>query len=115
MKPEILISILLKEGIEKGYDEIKYISDLVKSLKDQGIDTAGISLRTRPGGYYSEEIEGFVGQLLLWGYAKQSSPIVLTEKGEKILSENIIEVLGSNSAELKEIRDIINNLSKRAA
>lgn len=78
LKAETLLSMLL---LREKAKEIKTLSEAIKKLKDNGIDTSTISLRNVPGGLYSEDIESFIGRLLLFGYADQRSPITLSSKG----------------------------------
>ena len=68
---------------------VKDISRLLFDLRERGFRFRNLGLRRIPGGYYSEDVETFVGQLLSMGYATQRSPIRLEEKGEKLCEEII--------------------------
>ncbi len=91
MNPEIVISVVLTKSIQKGgnYATVKGVSNILKKIKDEFDDIEGIYFKRIPGGFYSDNVEEFVGHLLLWDFAKQDSPIILTEEGEELLRENV--------------------------
>ncbi|MEW6266457.1 MAG: hypothetical protein AB1641_25575 [Thermodesulfobacteriota bacterium] len=90
MKPEIIIAMLLLEKIDKEDVNVKTLSNSIALLKKRGLDVSNISLRNVPGGYYSDEVESFIGRLLLFNYAQQRSPIKLSSEGKE-LCNNISE------------------------
>jgi len=65
-----------------------------------------LGLRAIPGGYYSEDVEMFLGQLLSMGYATQRSPIKLTPEGELFCREIRDEEANANRTDLADSRKI---------
>ncbi len=59
--------------------ELESLSKALMHLQDEGLDISDFSLS--PGGYYSQDIVAFVGNLLSSGYATQSSPVKLSTAG----------------------------------
>jgi hypothetical protein len=95
----------------QGRPFVRDISEIFFRLKkERGIRFKDLGLRKIPGGYYSEDVESFVGQLLTMGYAKQRSPIRLTEKGRKFC-ETIIEE-EDHQDEIATLRDELKHLMR---
>lgn len=65
------------------------ISETLFTLTGRGFRFKDLGFRKIPAGYYSEDVEGFVGRLLSVGYATERSPIRLTESG-RAFCERII-------------------------
>lgn len=82
---------------------VRDVSDIFFQLKQRGFRFRDLGLRKIPGGYYSEDVETFVGQLLSMGYAIKRSPIKLTEEGEKFCRE--IEEAEKNQDEVIRLRE----------
>jgi hypothetical protein len=84
--PEELFSIiLLKTG-----GNVSDLSGKLLELKKKGVDIGFIALRRAPDGVYSEDVDNYISFLLTFDYAKERSPIALTDKG-KFLCTSIIK------------------------
>jgi hypothetical protein len=88
------IALVLTESVQhrdssKDWPYIRDISQVLYDLRRRGFRFRDLGLRPIPGGYYSEDVETFVGQLLSMGYATQRSPIRLEKKGEDLCNEII--------------------------
>ena len=90
---------------------IESISSLLFGLKKEGIDLGEIALRRVPGGFYSEDVETFVGHYLAAGYAMQFSPVTLTDKGKEVLAETIAEERKVNPDLMQRIEKILARLA----
>src|SRR3989442_6869063 len=100
------IALVLKKSMQRQAKEWPYIKDISKllfELREKGFRFRDLGLRKIPGGYYSEDVETFVGQLLSMGYAIKRSPIKLTEEGEKFCRE--IEEAEKNQDEVIRLRE----------
>jgi hypothetical protein len=62
---------------------VRDISDILFIMSQRGFNLNDLGLRKIPGGYYSEDVETFLGQLLCVGYATRRSPIRLTDEGKE--------------------------------
>jgi hypothetical protein len=107
---EAVNAALPKEGADV-LPSIERISFLLFGLKKAGIDLGEISLRRVPGGFYSEDVETFVGHYLAAGYATQFSPVTLTDRGKEVLAETIAEERKDNPDLLQRIEGILSNLA----
>jgi len=107
---EVVNAALSKHGSDK-LPSIERISSFLFGLKKAGIDLGEIALRRVPGGFYSEDVETFVGHYLAAGYAMQFSPVTLTDKGKEVLASTIAEERKENPDLLQRIEEILANLS----
>ena len=107
---EVVNAALSKHGSGE-IPSIERISSLLFGLKNAGIDLGEISLRRVPGGFYSEDVETFVGHYLAAGYATQFSPVTLTDRGKEVLAETIAEERKDNPDLLQRIEGILGNLA----
>ena len=89
---------------------IEYISSLLFRLKQQGIHLGEIALRRVPGGFYSEDVETFIGHYLAAGYATQFSPVNLTCKGREVLAETLADERKENPTALERIEAVLGKL-----
>lgn len=87
--------------------KIEDISSLLYKLKNAGVDLGDIALRRVPGGFYSEDIENLIGHYLAAGYATQESPVELTEKGKRALSEIIETERRDNPGAMRQIESAL--------
>jgi hypothetical protein len=86
------------------------ISDALFALVNRGFRFKDLGLRKIPGGYYSEDVEDFVGRLLSMGYATQRSPIRLTRPGMDFC-ERIIQA-EQDQKEVARLREELEKLEK---
>jgi len=110
----LLAAAIMAASPKQGSDtlpSIEHISSLLFQLKKKGIDLGEIALRRVPGGFYSEDVETFIGHYLAAGYAKQFSPVELTDKGRKALAEMIAEERKDNAAALQQIEGVLGALA----
>ena len=106
---EVVNAALPKHGSDQ-LPSIERISSLLFGLKKACIDLGEIALRRVPGGFYSEDVETFVGHYLAAGYALQFSPVTLTDRGKEVLAETIAEERKENPDLLQRIEDILASL-----
>jgi hypothetical protein len=107
-----IAAVLLKMAgaVSKNRPFVRDISDIFFNLKQRGFRFRDLGLRKIPGGYYSEDVEGFVGQLLSLGYARQRSPIKLTENGRKFCEAIVREE--NNQLEVAKLREELESISQ---
>jgi hypothetical protein len=106
----VIMAALSKQSSERLPD-IEYISSLLFQLKNKGIDLGEIALRRVPGGFYSEDVETFIGHYLAAGYATQFSPVNLTDKGRQLLAETIAEERKDNLSAVQRIEAVLGELA----
>jgi len=95
---------------------IRDVSQLLYRLRERGIRFRDLGLRRIPDGFYSEDVETFVGQLLSMGYATQRSPIRLKEKGVALCEEIVKEETERNKDEVEKLGKVVDEeLSTLAA
>jgi hypothetical protein len=115
IRRDVLLAEVVNAALPKhGSDElpsIERISSLLFGLKKAGIDLGEIALRRVPGGFYSEDVETFVGHYLAAGYATQFSPVTLTDRGKEVLAETIAEERKENPGVLEQIESILEKLA----
>src|SRR6266849_2794261 len=107
---EAVNAALSKHGSDK-LPSIERISSLLFKLKKEGIDLGEIALRRVPGGFYSEDVETFIGHYLAAGYATQFSPVNLTDKGRQLLAETIAEERKDNLSAVQRIEAVLGELA----
>jgi hypothetical protein len=87
---------------------VRDVSEIFFRLKQRGFRFRDIALRKIPGGFYSEDVEGFVGQLLSMGYASERSPIKLTDKGKTFCGRIVQEE--KNQDEMARFKSVLDEL-----
>jgi len=107
---EVVNAALPKHGSGE-LPSIERISSLLFGLKKAGIELGEIALRRIPGGFYSEDVETFIGHYLAAGYATQLSPLNLTDKGKEVLADTIAEERKENPTFLLRIESILEQLA----
>jgi hypothetical protein len=98
-----------------GGPYVKDISQLLFELGQRGFRFRDLGLRKIPGGYYSEDVETFVGQLLSMGYATQRSPIRLEEAGKKLCREIVEAEAAEHATELQKLERAVDELLPKEA
>lgn len=89
----IIATLILKADGKTAKNLIEVLSGELIGLKEKGINISAVSIKNVPDGYYSEDIEMLVGDLLMCGYAKQGDVFKLTEEGKDICKRLINEEL----------------------
>ncbi|HME01263.1 MAG TPA: hypothetical protein VKM93_28610 [Terriglobia bacterium] len=97
-------------GNPKDRPFVRDISGILFTLKQRGFRFRDLGLRKIPGGFYSEDVENFVGQMLSMGYATQRSPIRVGKEGERFC-HSIVEA-EKNREELAKLLGELENLLK---
>jgi hypothetical protein len=93
---------------------VKDISELFFKLRQKGFRLRDFGLRRIPDGYYSDDVENFVGQLLSMGYATQRSPIKLAEAGVHLCDEIVAKESETNKTELEKLMKAVDELLSKA-
>jgi hypothetical protein len=96
--PETVMAMAVLDASEKHRGlQVEDISSLFVGLESKsGVRVREVALRSVPDGYYSEDVESFVGRFLAAGYAKARSPIKFEEPGLRVCREIIRKALGKN-------------------
>ena len=76
--------------------EIEDISGLLFKLHQHSIDIGDVALRRVPGGFYSEDVENFIGHYVASGRAEQMSPVHFTHEGLDFLQKIVDNERNSN-------------------
>lgn len=92
---------------------VKDVSELFFKLRGMGFRFRDLGLRRIPDGYYSEDVENFVGQLLSMGYATQRSPIRLDDEGVQLCNGILAKESRTNKDELQRLEGAVNELLQR--
>ncbi len=100
-----------KQPNSEDLPSIERISSLLFELKKSGVALGEIALRRVPEGFYSEDIETFIGHYLAAGYATQLSPVKLTDRGRQALAEIISEERKENPDAVEKIEAVLGKLS----
>ncbi len=74
-----------KRNDKEGGPTFEEVNKRILMLLEGNIVIHDLGLRRVPGGFYSEEVETFVGHLLAEGLATHRSPVRLTADAEKLL------------------------------
>ncbi len=115
IRRDVLLAEVVNKALSKhgpaGLPSIERISSLLFRLKKAGVDLGEIALRRIPGGFYSEDVETFIGHYLAAGYATQLSPLSLTDKGKEVLEETIADERKENPDLVQRIEGILDNLT----
>lgn len=110
--PSSAIALVLVKSMPQRSVQWPYVKDISRiffGLRQKGFRFRGLGLRRIPEGYYSEDVENFVGNLLSMGYATQRSPICLEADGLKLCNKIIDETKG-NEPELKQLGEAVEEL-----
>lgn len=115
LDPSVAIALTLTlstsvQSRKKDWPFVRDISALLYRLRGKGYRFRGLGLRTIPDGYYSEDVETFVGQLLSMGYAIQRSPIQLDAAGQKLCDEIIEQASRDQQEEVLRVRTALQEL-----
>jgi len=109
------IAMALQEATAEASEDRPYvwdISDTLFALDQVGLRFKDLGFRKIPGGYYSEDVEGFVGRLLSVGYATERSPIRLTESG-RAFCERIVAA-ETDKEEVARVRKAVQEIRAEA-
>jgi len=102
--PETIMAMAVLEASAAGKGiRIEDISKLFVDLEPTDVRVRDVALRSVPGGFYSEDVESFVGRFLAAGYAKARSPIKFYESGLKVCRDMVRKALRENGDEVKKV------------
>jgi hypothetical protein len=107
----VMSALVQRQQSHEGLPKIEDISSLLFKLRSAGVDLGEISLRRIPGGFYSEDIEALIGHYLAAGYADQRSPVKLTEKGRRALTEIISAEREENPSAVEQLEAVLGKLA----
>lgn len=112
LAPEAIMALAVLES--KSYKlEIEQIADRFVRLKQKGVPIPAIRLRRIPGGFYSEDIEAFVGRQAAAGNADAKNPVTFYEKGVEACKGILANELKRHPTELKQAAQALGiNLSR---
>lgn len=116
--PSAAIALVLAKSTRCKSDQWPYIKDISEiffHLREAGFRFRGLGLRRIPDGFYSEDVESFVGQLLSMGYATQRSPINLEDEGLRLCDEIWAreKKFDHNKAETERLNEEVERLVSR--
>lgn len=94
-------------GQKSGSMTIRSLSEKLLEARRKNLATGTIPLRPVPDGYYSEYISEYAALLLDGGLAKRRSPFVITEKGNEVLSQSILDISHRNEQQAKAWLDFL--------
>jgi len=102
VSPEAIMAIaVLGSGTHKL--EIEQSARRFVRLKEKGVPIPPIRLRRIPGGYYSEDIEAFVGRQAAIGNADAQNPVEFYESGIEACRRILTNELARHPHEMKEV------------
>lgn len=116
--PSAAIALVLAKSTRRKSEQWPYIKDISEiffHLREVGFRFRGLGLRRIPDGFYSEDVESFVGQLLSMGYATQRSPINLEDEGLRLCEDIWAREKKSdhNRAETERLNEEVERLVSR--
>lgn len=100
LAPEAIMAMAVLESKTHKL-EIEQIADRFVRLKEKGVPIPAIRLRRIPGGYYSEDIEAFVGRQAAAKNADAQNPVTFFEKGVQACKGILANELKRHPDELK--------------
>lgn len=105
--------LLLSVSMGKESGNINKISEKLAELKNKRIDIGDITISKVASGYYSEQLDRFLGSLLVVGDATKRSPVKLNQSGVELCQEIVNEACNKNRIKLEDIaRNIDFDLSQ---
>jgi len=100
------MAVLDASAVGKGL-RIEDISGLFVHLEGANVKVRDVALRSVPDGFYSEDVESFVGRFLAAGYAKARSPIRFYDSGLRVCREMVRKALRENANEVKKVAAVL--------
>jgi hypothetical protein len=106
ISPEAIIAFAVVDAVRSRKKiEIADLSGLFFEIRRKGLDEVEkVALRRLPeGGYYSDDVEAFLGRLLAAGYAKARSPVDVEVSGVELCKEILQQEMESHPEALKKV------------
>jgi len=101
------MAVLDASSSDRGL-QIEDISRLFVDLEEAGVSIRDVALRSVPDGFYSEDVESFVGRFLAAGYAKARSPIKFEPAGLKVCRDMVHKAFKRNPEEVRRVASALN-------
>ena len=104
LSPEVIIAKIFLSSKISGNLQMDEVAELIAGLDKHGVDTSKMLCYPTGSTIYCEDLDKFVSKFVSFGFAKDSSPIKLTDKGKEIC-ERIVENSASakNEHQLKKL------------
>lgn len=100
------MAVLDASAVGKGL-RIEDISKLFVDLEGTDARVRDVALRSVPDGFYSEDVESFIGRFLAAGYAKARSPIKFYNSGLGVCRDMVRKALRENGSEVKKVAAVL--------
>lgn len=105
----VFAALVLKADGESADHLMKNLSGKLVELSKKVINISVVSIKDVFDGYYSEDIEMFIGDLLMHGLAREGEVFRLTKEGRDVCKRFINEELGSeNDKRRKAMGELLN-------
>lgn len=106
--PETVMAMAVLDANAGGKGlRIEDVSKFFADLEAANVRIHDVALRSVPDGYYSEDVESFVGRFLAAGYAEARSPIRFYDSGLRVCRDMVRKALGEKGAEVKKVADVL--------
>ena len=102
VSPEAIMALAVLES-DTHKLEIEQIADRFVRLKEKGVPIPPIRLRRIPGGYYSEDIEAFVGRQAAVGNADAQNPVEFSASGVEACKRILASELKRHPDQIKQV------------
>lgn len=108
ISPEAIMAFALLHAGPKPI-RIEDVSKFFFEVRQKGLDddVERVALRRVPGGFYSDDVEAFLGRLLDGPYAVARSPVELTEQGTALCWEIVQKELDAHPKELRRVAEAL--------
>jgi hypothetical protein len=109
ISPEAIMAFALLKARRSGDPvQIEGLSKLFFEIRQRGLEEVErVALRRVPGGFYSEDVEAFLGRLLAAGYARARSPVTVDDNGENLCKEILRSEMESHPDALRRVADAL--------
>ena len=102
--PETVMAMAVLDANAGGKGlRIEDISKLFVDLEGANVRIHDVALRSVPDGYYSEDVESFVGRFLAAGYARARSPIRFYDSGLRVCREIVQKALEEKGDDVRKV------------
>jgi hypothetical protein len=104
--PEAIMALAVLES-DTHTLELEQIAHRFVQLKEKGVPIPPIRLRRIPGGYYSEDIEAFVGRQAAAGNANAKNPVSFNQNGIDACKRILANEIKRHPEEIREVADAL--------
>ena len=103
LSSEQLMATLIKSYfIGEKKPTVKELAGKLAEGARNGLKTGSLDIRRVPDGYYSENLDEFVGAMTAFQFATKRSPLDLTSEGQAFLKDLIIKASDQHPVELEK-------------